>query len=128
VIDPFPPLGDPVRRTILELLASGEQPAGAIVDTLNTRSPITQPSVSQHLKVLLDAQLVQVRAQGRHRYYSLDPAGITAAQLWLSHLVDPFRQPLDALETEIARGRRISSRPDSSPQTAGEKTRDRRRA
>ena len=61
--------------------------------------------------MLLDAQLVQVRAQGRHRYYSLDPAGITAAQLWLSHLVDPFRQPLDALETAIARGRRMPPAP-----------------
>lgn len=127
MIDPFPALGDPVRRAILTLLAGGEQPAGAIVDSLNTRSPITQPSVSQHLKVLLEARLVQVRAQGRHRYYALDPAGVTAAQLWLSNLVDPFRQPLDALETEIARGRR-SSRQGISPRTAGEQTLDRRHA
>jgi DNA-binding transcriptional ArsR family regulator len=98
----FDALGDPTRRQILELLASGEQPAGAVVEAL----PISQPAVSQHLKVLRAAQLVTMRADGNRRLYAVDPAGVDAAQAWLARLTDSFSQPLDALETEIARGKR----------------------
>jgi DNA-binding transcriptional ArsR family regulator len=69
--------------------------------------------VSQHLKVLREAGLVTKRADGTRRLYHLDPAGIGAASAWLSaltqSLADPvaaFAQPLDALATEVARGRR----------------------
>jgi DNA-binding transcriptional ArsR family regulator len=106
VTDAFTALGDGVRRLILEHLGEGEAPAGAIVERLRARGPISQPTVSQHLKVLLAAGLVRVRASGRHRHYSLDPEGIAAAQAWLAGLTDPFRQSLDALETEVVRGRR----------------------
>ena len=88
----FEALGDPVRRIVLELLAGGEQPA-----------------VSQHLKVLREAGLVRMRADGTRRLYALDPAGVDAARAWLAGLADPlepFDQPLDALATEVARGRR----------------------
>jgi DNA-binding transcriptional ArsR family regulator len=105
----FEALGDPVRRAILELLTGGEQPAGEIVAALQTRTPISQPAVSQHLRVLRDAGLVSVRAAGTRRFYALDGAGLDAAQDWLARLADPlgaFTQPLDALETEVARGRR----------------------
>ncbi len=102
----FDALGDPTRRQILELLASGEQPAGSVVEAL----PISQPAVSQHLKVLREARLVTVRAEGTRRLYAIDPAGIDAAQAWLGTLSsDPFRQPLDALETEVARGKRATT-------------------
>ena len=73
------------------------------------RAPISQPAVSQHLKVLRDAGLISVRAEGTRRLYAIDEAGVAAAQAWLAHLGDPlapFAQPLDALETEVARGRR----------------------
>jgi len=105
----FEALGEPVRRLILELLAGGEQPVGPLVAALQTRLPISQPAVSQHLKVLLEANLVRVRASGTRRLYALDQAGIDAAQAWLARLADPlspFVQPLDALATEVARGRR----------------------
>jgi DNA-binding transcriptional ArsR family regulator len=105
----FEALGDPTRRLILELLAGGEQPAGAVVATLQARAPISQPAVSQHLRVLREAGLVGVRAKGTRRLYALDEAGLTAAREWLARLADPlaqFAQPLDALETEVARGRR----------------------
>ena len=105
----FEALGEPVRRIILELLAAGEQPVGPLVAALQSRMPISQPAVSQHLKVLLDANLVSVRASGTRRLYALDQAGVDAAQAWLSRLADPlgpFAQPLDALATEVARGRR----------------------
>jgi len=105
----FEALGEPARRLILELLSAGEQPAGALVAALQSRMPISQPAVSQHLKVLRDARLVSVRAAGTRRLYALDPAGLDAALAWLARLADPigpFAQPLDALATEVARGNR----------------------
>lgn len=106
----FEALGDPVRRLILELLAAGEQPTGALVTALQSRMPISQPAVSQHLKVLREADLVSVRAAGTRRIYALDQDGLHAARAWLTRLADPlapFTQPLDALATEVARGRRV---------------------
>jgi DNA-binding transcriptional ArsR family regulator len=103
----FDALGEPVRRLILELLASGEQPVGPLVAALQARMPISQPAVSQHLKVLLEANLVSVRAAGTRRLYALDRKGLDAARAWLAGLTDPlgpFAQPLDALATEVARG------------------------
>lgn len=105
----FAALGDPMRRRVLQLLAAGEQPVGAIVESLRATSPISQPAVSQHLKVLREAGLVTVRVDGARRQYALDPAGISAAQTWLAALADPsapYASPLDALATEIARGKR----------------------
>jgi DNA-binding transcriptional ArsR family regulator len=107
----FEALGEPVRRCILELLADGERPVGPLVTALRSLTPISQPAVSQHLKVLLDAGLVSVRAVGTRRLYALDTAGLDAARAWLDRLADPlapFAQPLDALATEVARGRRAN--------------------
>jgi DNA-binding transcriptional ArsR family regulator len=120
----FEALGEPVRRLILELLAAGEQPVGPLVAALQSRMPISQPAVSQHLKVLLEANLVSVRASGTRRLYALDQAGVGAAQVWLARLADPlgpFEQPLDALATEVARGRR-ARRATASETTASERT------
>ena len=105
----FEALGEPVRRLILEILAAGEQPVGPLVTALQSRLPISQPAVSQHLKVLLASNLVGVRAAGTRRLYTLNQAGLDDARAWLARLGDPtapFTQPLDALATEIARGRR----------------------
>ncbi|WP_277210605.1 ArsR/SmtB family transcription factor [Isoptericola croceus] len=100
-------LGDPVRRRLLELVhRAGEQPAGALVATLQSERDISQPAVSQHLRVLREARLVQVHAEGTRRLYTVDPAGIDAARSWLATFADPFSQPLDALATELVRGRR----------------------
>lgn len=108
-MNPFDALGDPVRRQILQLLSAGEQPAGEVVRTLQAGRTISQPAVSQHLRALRTAGLVQVRPQGTQRLYALDPRGIARVQEWLTALVDPaaeFAQPLDALATEVRRGRR----------------------
>jgi DNA-binding transcriptional ArsR family regulator len=99
-------LGDPTRRRILALLAGAEQPVGALTEALGT---VSQPAVSQHLRVLREAGLVAVRAEGTRRLHRLDPGGVAAAQGWLAALVDPLAgmaRPLDALATEVARGRR----------------------
>ncbi|MDP5185371.1 metalloregulator ArsR/SmtB family transcription factor [Blastococcus sp. BMG 814] len=105
----FEALGDRTRRQILELLSGGEQPVGALVQALQGAAPISQPAVSQHLRVLREAGLVTVRAEGTRRLYALDPSGLAGAQAWLVALADPlaaFAQPLDALATEVARGQR----------------------
>ncbi|MBL0888778.1 ArsR/SmtB family transcription factor [Myceligenerans indicum] len=119
----FEALGDPVRRRLLELLAGGEQPAGALVAALQARVNISQPAVSQHLRVLRDAGLVRVRAEGTRRLYAVDQAGTADAREWLARFEDAFAQPLDALATELARGRRERRRaagpPDGNRREAG---------
>ncbi|MFE7405812.1 ArsR/SmtB family transcription factor [Isoptericola sp. NPDC057559] len=126
----FEALGDPVRRRLLELLAAGEQPAGALVETLRAEARISQPAVSQHLRVLRDARLVTVRAEGTRRHYAVDDAGLDVARLWLARFGEPFAQPLDALETELARGRRARRQgsgrgTDAGAEGTGEGTADR---
>jgi DNA-binding transcriptional ArsR family regulator len=121
----FEALGDPVRRRVLELLDSaGEQPAGTLVGALQEQARLSQPAVSQHLRVLREAGLVQVRAEGTRRLYTVDPAGVGAAREWLDRFDDTFAQPLDALETELARGRRERRRAGLSGR-AGDAVRDR---
>lgn len=104
----FDVLGDPVRRRILEVLASGEMAAGDVVRVVGEEFGISQPAVSQHLKVLRESGFAGVRAEGARRVYSLDPAPLRSVDEWL----DPFRRfwapRLDALATEIARGRRAT--------------------
>lgn len=102
----FDALGDPVRRRILELLGEGERPAGAIAEAMRAQFGISQPAASQHLRVLRESGLVTVRAEGTRRVYGVDAAGLTEVQEWLARFADAFAQPLDALETELARGRR----------------------
>jgi DNA-binding transcriptional ArsR family regulator len=109
----FEALGDSTRRQILEVLASGERSAGAVVEMIQRRLQISQPAVSQHLKVLRDARLVRARADGTRRLYAIDESGLDAAHFWLAQLADPagaFAQPLDALATEVARGKRAARR------------------
>jgi DNA-binding transcriptional ArsR family regulator len=99
-------LGDPVRRRLLELLADGERSAGDLGDVIQREFGISQPAVSQHLRVLRDAGFTTVRPDGARRLYAVDPAPLEAADAWF----DPFRRfwapRLDALATELARGRR----------------------
>ncbi len=105
----FEALGDASRRRIMEFLSAGEESVGALVASMQQDAPISQPAVSQHLKALRAAGLVTVRADGNRRLYAVDQRGLQAAQLWLASLADPieaFAQPLDALATEVARGRR----------------------
>ncbi len=119
----FEALGDPVRRAILELLAAGQQTTGALTTALQARLPISQPAVSQHLKVLREAGLVRVQPAGTRRIYALDQAGLDAAGAWLNRLADPlatFAQPLDALTTELARGRRARGPADRDTAATGQ--------
>ena len=69
----FDILGDPVRRRILELLADGELPAGSIAAAIGAEFGISQPAVSQHLRVLRDNGFATVTVDGTRRLYAVDP-------------------------------------------------------
>ena len=102
----FDILGDPVRRRILELLADGEQTSGAITTVIRREFGITQPAVSQHLRVLRDSGFATVRAEGTRRIYAVDPGPLHEVDVWLDRFRQFWNQRLDALATELARGRR----------------------
>ena len=72
--DAFDALGDPTRRRVFRLLRDGELSVGAIAAQL----PVSRPAVSQHLRVLKEAQLVSDRADGVRRLYSLRRTGLEA--------------------------------------------------
>lgn len=99
-------LGDPLRRRILEILGDGPRPAGAIADVVQREFTVSQPAVSQHLRALREAGLVSVEVQGRSRIYRLEPGPLRAAEAWFQQLREAFGEPLEALATEIERGKR----------------------
>jgi DNA-binding transcriptional ArsR family regulator len=103
-------LGDPVRRRILELLADGEQTSGAIVEVVQEEFGISQPAVSQHLRVLREAGFASVRAEGQRRLYSVETEPLQAVDAWLDRFRRFWEHKLDALATEIARGKRARRR------------------
>jgi DNA-binding transcriptional ArsR family regulator len=102
----FDVLGDPVRRRILELLASGERAAGDVGAAVQAEFGITQSAVSQHLKVLRSNGFVQVRPEGTRRVYAVTPDPLQEIDSWLDHFRRFWEPHLDALETELARGKR----------------------
>jgi DNA-binding transcriptional ArsR family regulator len=86
-------LADPTRRLIFERLATGPQPVTALAKNL----PVSRPAVSQHLKVLKAAGLVNDRAEGTRRIYDIDPTGLAALREWLDRFwdasLDAFKAP-----------------------------------
>lgn len=102
----FDVLGDPVRRRVLELLADGEQSSGAITAAVQEEFGISQPGVSQHLRVLREHGFAVVRAEGTRRLYAVDTAPLQEVDEWLAHFRKFWTQRLDALATELARGKR----------------------
>lgn len=102
----FDVLGDPVRRRILELLAGGEMSAGAIGATIQDEFAITQPAVSQHLKVLRDNGFASVRPDGQRRLYAVNGRALRDVDDWLDAFRGFWTPRLDALATEVARGKR----------------------
>jgi DNA-binding transcriptional ArsR family regulator len=111
-VEAFDVLGDPVRRRILELLAHGELAAGGVVEVVGREFGISQPAVSQHLRVLRESGFATMRADGNRRLYSVNPASFDDAEQWIAGLRRAWEQRLDALGTELARGvrqRRLSA-------------------
>lgn len=106
-------LNDPVRRRLVELLASRDQPAGEVSRVVEAEFDISQPAVARHLRVLREAGFVTARADGAHRIYRLEPALLDQLETQADRYRTLWNQRLDALETEIARGKR--SRKESAP-------------
>jgi DNA-binding transcriptional ArsR family regulator len=102
----FDVLSDPVRRRILEILGHGEMASGEVVEAIGVEFGITQAAVSQHLKVLRENGFARVRAKAQRRLYSVDTAGLQAVAAWIAQFSSFWEPKLDALGTEIARGRR----------------------
>lgn len=98
-------LGDPVRRRILELLANGETAAGDLGRVIQAEFGISQPAVSQHLRVLRESGFTTVRAEGTRRLYAVDPGPLAEADAWFDAFRGFWQPKLDALGTELARGR-----------------------
>jgi DNA-binding transcriptional ArsR family regulator len=119
VVHAFDILGDPVRRRILELLADGEQSSGAVTTVIQKEFGISQPAVSQHLRVLRDNGFATVRVDGNRRLYAVDATPLREVDHWLGRFRGFWEQRLDALATELARGRRQrrGSRSERSPNT-----------
>lgn len=102
----FDVLGDPVRRRILELLAEGERSSGEVVEAVGAEFGIGQPAVSMQLKVLREHGFASVRAEGRRRLYAIESAPLAQVDAWLAPFRRFWEQRLDALDTELRRGRR----------------------
>ena len=99
-------LADSTRIQILELLADNELEAGEIA----ARFPISRPAVSRHLRVLRESGLVHVRRDAQRRLYSLDPAPLAELDAWLERYRRFWTNRLDALDTEVKRGRKQKER------------------
>jgi DNA-binding transcriptional ArsR family regulator len=92
----FSALHDPTRRAVLERLRDGPRPVGEIARGL----PVSRPAVSQHLKVLKEAGLVDDRSEGTRRIYQIDPKGLGAMRAWLDQF---WTEALDAFAAEVER-------------------------
>jgi DNA-binding transcriptional ArsR family regulator len=93
----FRALADTTRRRILDHLSRQE----ATVTELLADAAMTQSAMSQHLRVLRDAGLVEERRAGRHRYYSLRPAPLRIARDWLGHYEQFWEKRLDRLGSAL---------------------------
>ena len=111
----FDVLGDPVRRRILELLADGERSAGEIAVVVQREFGISQPGVSQHLRVLRENGFARVRPEGARRLYAVESAPLQDVDRWLERFRGTWDRHLDALATELARGTRERRLRGSAP-------------
>ena len=89
-------LADPTRRQVFERLRGGPRPVKVIAQGL----PVSRPAVSQHLKVLKDAGLVEERSEGVRRIYSLRREGLAELREWLDGF---WGEALDAFKLEAER-------------------------
>ncbi len=99
-------ISDPSRRTFLETLRAGPATVGELAALL----PIARPGVSRHLRVLREAGLVEVRQEAQWRIYSLRPGPLAEVNEWLDPYRDLWDNRLDALHTEVARGKKQQRR------------------
>lgn len=104
----FDVIGNPVRRRIVELLAEEERSAGDLARVVGTEFGISQPAVSNHLRVLREHGFVDGDREGSRRLYVLRPGAFDEVQGWVDRYLRFWSRRLDALETEVARGKRAA--------------------
>ena len=97
--DVFHAIAHPARRAILLTLKDGERPASELAEPFR----MSFAAISQHLRVLEDADLVSVRRDGRQRMYQLDPRPLRDVVSWADEFAAFFGQRLDALGTYLDR-------------------------
>ncbi|HEY0928981.1 MAG TPA: metalloregulator ArsR/SmtB family transcription factor [Gemmatimonas sp.] len=102
----FDILGDPIRRRILELLRERECTSGDVVEIIQQEFGISQSAVSQHLKVLRDGGFASVRHEGTRRIYIMESGPLQEVDTWLAQFRSTWLPRMDALATEVARGKR----------------------
>lgn len=95
----FRALGDPTRRHILELLSNDERS----VKQLTSAFGITQPAISQHLRVLREAGLASERRVGRNRFYRMDSAPLRQVEAWLQEHTDFWTSKIEGLGEYLRR-------------------------
>lgn len=115
----FDILGDPTRRRILQLLADGELSSGEIATVIHGEFGISQAAVSQHLRVLREHGFATARVAGARRLYVVDTSPLREVEEWLDRFRTSWDQPLDALATELARGRRDRRRTTAATRHPG---------
>jgi len=106
----FDVLADPVRRRILELLGEGEHASGEVVEIVGGEFGISQSAVSQHLKVLRDSGFASVTVSGPKRIYAIEAEPLAEVNAWLDQFRQLWGPRLEALATEVARGKRRRKR------------------
>jgi DNA-binding transcriptional ArsR family regulator len=94
----FDVLGDPVRRRILELLADGERPAGEVTAIVQAEFGVSQPAVSQQLRVLRESGFTSVRPVGARRLYAIDSAPLLEVNEWLERFRRNWEESYDKLD------------------------------
>ena len=97
-MDTFVALADPTRRQILELLATnGELPATAIYKHF----PVSPQAISQHLKVLREAHLVEMEKHAQQRLYRLNPEALSQFEAWVRQVQQTWSERFDALDAVL---------------------------
>jgi DNA-binding transcriptional ArsR family regulator len=107
---------------MLELLADGEMTSGAVCAVIQKDFGISQPAVSQHLKVLRDNGFATVRPQGARRLYAVNSEPLRDIDAWLDRFRSFWTPHLDALATELARGKRERRLRDSDEEADPRRT------
>ncbi|WP_152365187.1 ArsR/SmtB family transcription factor [Microlunatus speluncae] len=102
----FEVLADPVRRRLIELLSEGPRTAGDLTTAVTGEFGVSQPAVSNALRMLRDTAVADCAPDGRRRIYTLRPEALAEAEQWLHRRRSLWAGALEALQTEVARGRR----------------------
>ena len=95
--DIFQAIADPTRRALLDILREGEQPVKQLAEPFQ----MTMPAISQHLQILCEAGLVQVRKSGRQRLYRLNPEPLKEVSTWITNYEEFWQEKLDKLSAYL---------------------------